>query len=80
MIQKETETGLLAAAVQGNRDAYGQLVRKYQDRLMATVYRVVQDRADAEDLCQEAFLPGVHPAAARSQAAVRSILGCAVSP
>ena len=56
MIQKETETGLLAAAVQGNRDAYGQLVRKYQDRLLATVYRVVQDRADAEDLCQEAFL------------------------
>jgi RNA polymerase sigma-70 factor (ECF subfamily) len=46
----------VAAAVQGNREAYGQLVRKYQDRLMTTVYHVVQDRADAEDLCQEAFL------------------------
>ena len=56
MIQQETEPGLVAAAVQGNRDAYGQLVRKYQDRLMTTVYHVVQDRTDAEDLCQEAFL------------------------
>lgn len=56
MIPQETETGLLAAAVQGNRDAYGVLVRNYQDRLLSTVYRVVQDRAEAEDLCQEAFL------------------------
>ncbi len=56
MIQQETEPGLVAAAVQGNRDAYGQLVRKYQDRLMTTVYHVVQDRADAEDVVQETFL------------------------
>ena len=56
MIQRETEPGLVAAAVQGNRDAYGQLVRKYQDRLMTTVYHVVQDRADAEDVVQETFL------------------------
>jgi RNA polymerase sigma-70 factor, ECF subfamily len=56
MLQQETEAELLAAAVQGNRDAYGQLVQKYQDRLLITVYRVVQNRAEAEDLCQEAFL------------------------
>jgi RNA polymerase sigma-70 factor, ECF subfamily len=55
-LEINSEPALVAAAARGNRQAYEQLVRKYQDRLMITVGRVVRDRSDAEDVCQEAFL------------------------
>ena len=79
MIQKENETGLLAAAVQGNRDAYGQLVRKYQDRLLATVYRVVRS-VPTPKICARRRSSRRTSTWARSRAAVRSIPGCAVLP
>ena len=55
-LESDSDPALVAAAARGNRQAYDQLVRKYQDRLMMTVGRVVRDRSDAEDVCQEAFL------------------------
>ena len=55
-LETNSDPALVAAAARGNRQAYEQLVRKYQDRLMLTVGRVVRDRSDAEDVCQEAFL------------------------
>lgn len=55
-LETNSDPALVAAAARGNRQAYEQLVRKYQDRLMMTVGRVVRDRSDAEDVCQEAFL------------------------
>lgn len=42
---------------QGQRsDAFGVLVRRYQDRLYRTIYRLSDDTAEAEDLVQESFL------------------------
>lgn len=47
---------LIAESLQGNSAAFGALVRRYQDRLYHTVYRLVDNADDAQDAVQEAFL------------------------
>ncbi len=47
---------LIDEALTGNKDAFGQLVLKYQDRLFNTVVHVVGCRSAAEDVVQEAFV------------------------
>lgn len=49
------ETDLLAAARQGDRVAFGRLVRLYQRRAYAAAYDLVRNRDDALDLAQESF-------------------------
>src|SRR5207253_908961 len=44
------------ACRQGDLDAFGQLVRRHQDRLYDTVVRLVGNAEDAQDVVQEAFL------------------------
>jgi len=41
---------------QGNRDAFGRLVRTYQGRLFGLVMMMVRDRAGAEEVTQDAFM------------------------
>jgi RNA polymerase sigma-70 factor, ECF subfamily len=47
---------LIADCLQGNAAAFGVLVRRHQDRLFNTVYRLVDNAEDAQDVVQEAFL------------------------
>jgi RNA polymerase sigma-70 factor (ECF subfamily) len=47
---------LIAECLQGRADAFGELVRRYQDRLYNTVYRLLGNAEDARDVVQEAFL------------------------
>jgi RNA polymerase sigma-70 factor, ECF subfamily len=47
---------LVAAHLAGDPQAFGQLVLRYQTRLLNFVYRMVGDRERAEDLVQEAFI------------------------
>jgi RNA polymerase sigma-70 factor (ECF subfamily) len=47
---------LIAACRSGKTEAFGVLVRRYQDRLYATVFRLTGCAEDALDLLQEAFL------------------------
>jgi RNA polymerase sigma-70 factor (ECF subfamily) len=47
---------LIADCLQGQTAAFGELVRRYQDRLYNTVYRLVGSAEDAQDVVQEAFL------------------------
>jgi RNA polymerase sigma-70 factor (ECF subfamily) len=47
---------LIAECLKGHTAAFGQLVRCYQDRLFNTVYRMVDNAEDAQDVVQEAFL------------------------
>jgi RNA polymerase sigma-70 factor (ECF subfamily) len=47
---------LIAECLQGNQAAFGDLVRRYQDRLYNTAYRLVGNPEDAQDVVQEAFL------------------------
>ena len=47
---------LVAAAQQGDRDAFGTLVERYQDRVYNTLLRVLGSRDDALDVVQEALV------------------------
>ena len=46
----------LTAARDGDRDAFGKLVERYQDRVFNTLFRVLGSREDARDVTQEAFV------------------------
>src|SRR5262249_48222467 len=47
---------LIAACLEGDTAAFSILVRRYQDRLYNTVYRLLDNAEDAQDVVQEAFL------------------------
>lgn len=47
---------LIHEALNGNTVAFGDLVRKYQDRLFNTLLHVAGSREEAEDVVQEAFV------------------------
>jgi len=47
---------LIAECLNGDPTAFGVLVRRHQDRLFNTVYRMVGNAEDAQDVVQEAFL------------------------
>jgi RNA polymerase sigma-70 factor (ECF subfamily) len=50
------ENRLIKECLQGQTAAFGELVRRYQDRLYNTVYRLLHHAEDARDVVQEAFL------------------------
>jgi RNA polymerase sigma-70 factor (ECF subfamily) len=47
---------LIAECLDGDTAAFGALVRRHQDRLYNTAYRLVGNAEDAQDVVQEAFL------------------------
>ena len=47
---------LIRECLQGDASAFGELVRRYQDRLYNTAYRLVGNAEDAQDVVQDAFL------------------------
>jgi RNA polymerase sigma-70 factor (ECF subfamily) len=47
---------LIAECLKGDAAAFAGLVRRYQDRLYHTAYRLVGNAEDAQDVVQEAFL------------------------
>jgi RNA polymerase sigma-70 factor (ECF subfamily) len=47
---------LVNAARQGDMHAYDQLIRRYQERIYATVYHMTSNHEDANDLAQETFI------------------------
>lgn len=51
-----TDNQLIDEALAGNSAAFGELVRKYQDRLYNTVVHVVGSIDDAQDVVQDAFV------------------------
>ena len=50
------ETKLIDQILQGDTDAFAQLVEAYQDKVYALCLRMTNDREEAEDLAQEAFV------------------------
>jgi RNA polymerase sigma-70 factor (ECF subfamily) len=51
-----TDSELVRRAHAGQLDAYDDLVRRYQERIYATLYHMTANHEDANDLTQEAFI------------------------
>jgi RNA polymerase sigma-70 factor (ECF subfamily) len=54
------EMVLVKRARQGDLGAYDDLVRRYQERIYATIYHMTSNHEDANDLAQEAFIKAFH--------------------
>lgn len=53
------EDGMLVRLAQGgDLGAYDELVRRYQERVFATVYHMTSNHEDANDIAQETFIKG----------------------
>ncbi len=56
----EGEMTLVKRARRGDLQAYDELVRRYQERIYATIYHMTANHEDANDLAQEAFIKAFH--------------------
>jgi RNA polymerase sigma-70 factor, ECF subfamily len=54
------ESDLVERSRNGDMAAYDELVRRYQQRIYATVYHMTANHEDANDLAQEAFIKAYH--------------------
>lgn len=54
--QAAEEPALIAAALEGDRQAFGRIVSRYQGLLCALAYSAVGDVSHSEDIAQEAFV------------------------
>jgi RNA polymerase sigma factor (sigma-70 family) len=50
------EQSLVRRSQQGDLAAYDELVRRYQERIYATIYHMTSNHEDANDLAQETFI------------------------
>jgi RNA polymerase sigma-70 factor (ECF subfamily) len=54
-IPREEDTSLVAAAKNGNRNAFEILVRRHEQRIFFVARRITRRREDAEDVVQQSF-------------------------
>src|SRR6266513_282096 len=50
------DTALVQRSRKGEMAAYDELVRRYQERIYATIYHMTSNHEDANDLAQETFV------------------------
>jgi RNA polymerase sigma-70 factor (ECF subfamily) len=55
-LRELTDSDVVQSFLDGNERAFGELVRRYDNRLVNFVYRTVGDRERAQDLVQETFV------------------------
>lgn len=55
-MDKQRDIILVRRIKEGDRDAFGELVQKYKERIYFIAYRMTNNHADADDLSQEAFI------------------------
>lgn len=53
---KPTDRDLVDSAKSGDAEAFGQLVRRHQQRIHRLAVHMLRDRAEAEDVTQETFI------------------------
>src|SRR3954471_18850778 len=53
---ESTDREIYRAAIRGDRDAFEMIIRANSRQLFAIAYGVLQNRAEAEDVVQDAFL------------------------
>jgi RNA polymerase sigma factor (sigma-70 family) len=54
------EMELVKRARLGDLESYDELVKRYQERIYATIYHMTSNHEDANDLAQEAFIKAFH--------------------
>ena len=54
--QETNDAELITAVLQGDQESFGELVERYQGRLVNYLYRLLRDVEEAHDLAQEVFL------------------------
>jgi RNA polymerase sigma-70 factor (ECF subfamily) len=54
--ERVADRELVERATRGDREAFGALVRRHQDRVFHLAYQIVRNREDALDVAQEAFV------------------------
>lgn len=52
----EIEMDLVRRARRGDLEAYDELVKRYQERIYATIYHMTSNHEDANDLAQDSFI------------------------
>jgi RNA polymerase sigma factor (sigma-70 family) len=57
-INRAEEESIVRRAQKGDLAAYDELVRRYQERIYATIYHMTSNHEDANDLAQESFIKG----------------------
>lgn len=57
-LEQTSDAALVAACLDGKRDAYAQIVERYQRLLCSLAYSSVGSLSESEDLAQEAFIEG----------------------
>src|SRR5689334_5564429 len=55
-LQNLPDADVVALAQEGREVAYRELIRRYERPVFSLVFRMVRDRATAEDLSQETFI------------------------
>ena len=50
------DSELIQMTLEGQQEAFGRLVHRYQDRLYNSLIQIVRNEAEAEDVVQEAFI------------------------
>lgn len=55
-MEPRTDEELVRAVLDGDQDAFGELVERYQGRLVNYLYRLLRNTDEAHDVAQEVFL------------------------
>ncbi len=55
-VEPQSDSRLIELTLNGQREAFGELVRKYQDRLYNGMVHMMRNESEAEDTVQEAFI------------------------
>jgi RNA polymerase sigma-70 factor, ECF subfamily len=71
-VSQPSDEELLAAHLQGDRSAFGQLVGRHERRVYGICLRMLGNREDAQDAAQEAFLSALRRASSFRQEAAFS--------
>src|SRR6202035_5395126 len=54
--EQPTDEELVAAVLSGDRDRFGDLIDRYQGRLVNYLFRLLRNADDAHDMAQEVFV------------------------
>jgi RNA polymerase sigma factor (sigma-70 family) len=55
-VEDSSDSGLVAASLSGNRDAFGEIVRRYQSLICSIAYSTTGSLSHSEDMAQETFV------------------------